>query len=344
MGCEGSMIKGTRFFALLMGLCFSVVDIYPDCVDRCVAEACGNCTVMTARIVHPKSECSRGTILFLPGRSGILGDREPILQAFYKRGFDVYTLDWRGQGESSRLLEDSHRVHIENFDNYVDDVCALKMRVRLESAPKPWIVVGHSLGGHIAVRILEEAPCDISAAILVAPMIDAFTGPIPRFIAPSVAKMLVTMGMGEQYAPGHGPYDWLQDPFDGNKSTRDPERFVEMKRYLKDHPEYVTGGVTLAWADAMFDSIGKANDAGNLGKVNVPVLMLNAGSDEIVNAKSAVKVSTSLHQCREVTFAGARHALFNETDDTRQELWREIDVFLNSVAPPVCRLDARLAE
>jgi len=336
------MIKGTKFFALLAGIFLNISNVYPDCVDRCVAEACGNCTVMTARMVHPKVECPRGTILFLPGRSGILGDREPILQALYQRGFDVYTLDWRGQGESSRLLEDSHRVHIENFDHYVDDVCALKMRVRLENAPKPWIIVGHSLGGHIALRILEEAPCDIAGAILVAPMIDAYTGPTPRFIAPSLAKMLVTMGLGEQYSPGHGPYDWLQDPFEGNKSTRDPERFVEMKRYLKEHPEYVTGGVTLAWASAMFDSIGKTNDISNLSKVSVPVLMLNAGSDEIVNAKGAVRVAASLNDCREVTLAGARHALFNEIEETRQEVWQEVDCFLNKLAPALCPLSNRM--
>jgi lysophospholipase len=303
-----------------------------ECLDRCTAEGCNNCQIMTGHILHPSGPV-RGTILFLPGRSGILGNREEILKAFYDRGFNVYTLDWRGQGESSRTLEDSHKVHIDSFDSYLEDICALKLRARLEKAPKPWLVVGSSMGGHMALRTLEEAPEGIAAGILVVPMIDVNTHPIPRSVAPWVAKSLQGLGFSTSYAPGYGPYDIILDRFEGNHSTRDPAKFVASKQYMREHPEYVTGGVTVGWANAMFESMASANAPDRLAKVKAPVLMINAGDDKVVDPAAAAVVAERLPRCREITLPGARHGLWSELDDTVDELWSEIDRFLDVQAP-----------
>ncbi len=40
-------------------------------------------------------------------------------------GFDVMIIDHRGQGRSGRLLSDTHRGHVVNFSDYVDDLAAL---------------------------------------------------------------------------------------------------------------------------------------------------------------------------------------------------------------------------
>jgi lysophospholipase len=306
--------------------------VHAECLDRCTAEGCDNCQIMTGHILHPKGS-NRGTILFLPGRSGILGNREKILKSFYDRGFDVYTLDWRGQGESTHILEDSHKVHIDSFDSYLEDICALKLRARLEKAPKPWIVVGSSMGGHMGLRVLEEAPEGLTGAILVVPMIDVVTDPVPRSLAPSIAKCLRFLGLSEQYAPGHGRYDVSTDRYKDNRSTRDPEQFVEAKKYYLDHPQYVTGGVTVGWAAAMFESIRKANDPKRLVKVRVPVLMINAGDDKVVDPLAAAAIADQLPNCREITLPGARHGLWHEYPETVRELWREIDRYLDAYAP-----------
>ncbi|WP_407263398.1 serine aminopeptidase domain-containing protein [Klebsiella pneumoniae] len=40
-------------------------------------------------------------------------------------GFDVMIIDHRGQGRSGRLLSNTHRGHVVNFSDYVDDLAAL---------------------------------------------------------------------------------------------------------------------------------------------------------------------------------------------------------------------------
>ena len=306
--------------------------LYGACLERCVTEGCNNCKVMTARLAHDSGDI-RGTVFFLPGRSGILLAREPSLHQFYNLGFNVYTLDWRGQGESSRTLEDSHKVHIEAFESYLEDLCALKLRARVDKAPQPWLLVGSSMGGHMALRLMEEAPDGLDGAILVAPMLDVHTGFIPRSVAPMVAAMLRKLGLGERYAPGYGPYDLAGDRFEGNQSTRDPARYAEQKRFLREHPEYVTGGVTVSWADEVFKSMDRANAPGRLAKVTAPVLMLNAGDDRVVDSSAAHVVAERLPHCREVVIPGARHNLFAETDDAQAIVWGEINLFLDQVAP-----------
>jgi pimeloyl-ACP methyl ester carboxylesterase len=39
-------------------------------------------------------------------------------------GFDVLIIDHRGQGLSGRMLSDTHRGHVDNFSDYVDDLAA----------------------------------------------------------------------------------------------------------------------------------------------------------------------------------------------------------------------------
>ena len=321
-----------QWLLLAQTLWLSAPLLQGDCLERCVTEGCNNCKVMTARLAHTDSPV-RGTVFYLPGRSGILVAREAGIQHFYNLGFNVYTLDWRGQGESSRTLEDSHKVHIESFDSYLEDLCALKLRARVDKAPEPWILLGSSMGGHMAIRLLEEAPEGFSGAILIAPMLDVHTGFVPRYVAPLVARLLRALGLGERYAPGYGPYDVSGDRFEGNFSTRDPARYAEQKRYLRNHPEYVTGGVTVAWADEVFQSMDKANDPTRLARVTVPVLMVNAGDDRVVDTSVAHHVAELLPHCHEVVIPGARHSLFTETDDAQAVLWGEINAYLEQVAP-----------
>ncbi|WP_420887381.1 serine aminopeptidase domain-containing protein, partial [Candidatus Paracaedibacter symbiosus] len=38
------------------------------------------------------------------------------------RGYDVLTLDWRGQGDSGRFTDQRTLLYIDNFDSYVKDL------------------------------------------------------------------------------------------------------------------------------------------------------------------------------------------------------------------------------
>jgi lysophospholipase len=73
-------------------------------------------------------------IVVCPGRIESYVKYAELAYDLFHLGFDVLIIDHRGQGRSGRLLEDSHRGHVVNFSDYVDDLTAFweqkSLRVR----------------------------------------------------------------------------------------------------------------------------------------------------------------------------------------------------------------------
>ncbi len=86
-------------------------------------------------------------------------------------GFDVLIIDHRGQGRSGRMLPDTHRGHVVDFSDYVDDFAAFWQQ---ESQPGPWrkrYILAHSMGGAISTLFLQRyEPQAFHAAVFCAPM------------------------------------------------------------------------------------------------------------------------------------------------------------------------------
>ena len=110
-----------------------------------------------------------GTIFRFPGRGDFLEGSGQIARAFAKFGYGTVANDWRGQGASDRLLKDPYVGHVTDFMDYQKDVRAIFDMARQLELPKPWFVLGSSMGACIALRSLYDAP-PISAVIFSAPM------------------------------------------------------------------------------------------------------------------------------------------------------------------------------
>jgi pimeloyl-ACP methyl ester carboxylesterase len=64
----------------------------------------------------------------------------------------------------------------------------------LEEMPGPHVAIGHSMGGHLLLRILAEHRPGLAAAVLVAPMIGVNSWPLPPSVAEFVARSFCLMG------------------------------------------------------------------------------------------------------------------------------------------------------
>ena len=92
-----------------------------------------------------------GTVLLLSGRTDYIERfHEPVAE-WQSRGYAVWMLDWRGQGASQRLLPDPVRNHVESFADYLADADhVLDHAVRLAPKGGQFLLMGHSMGGHLA--------------------------------------------------------------------------------------------------------------------------------------------------------------------------------------------------
>ena len=96
-------------------------------------------------------------------------------------GLSIWCLDWRGQGGSERPRRWPSRPRPRRFER---DAAELALFARtLAPARHPRLLIGHSMGGAIALLCLRRFPGLFDAAILSAPMLGIRTGRLPRSIA-----------------------------------------------------------------------------------------------------------------------------------------------------------------
>jgi lysophospholipase len=277
----------------------------------------------------------RGTLFLLPGRSSILGLRLPFLKPIVAEGWEVYTLDWRGQGESDRWLKDTRLIDIQHsFDEYVADALELVQRAEQEGAPRPYAAIGVSLGGHILLRSIEEG-APLQAAVLQVPLCDVRTGIWPARLARSFASIATKMGLGEWAAPGQPTID-IEAIL--RKVPDSPQRQAAAA-YVAAHPETLTDTVTIRWADAMFRSIDKARSADQLASVRIPVLMVAATYDQICDSDACRQIADAIPSAEYAEVPGD-HFFFTQAQVKLEGMQRQVRQFFQKHIPFQPKSDA----
>ena len=99
---------------------------------------------------------SSGTVLLLHGRTEFIEKYLETVAALQSRGFAVWTLDWRGQGWSTRLLPDPVANHVRSFEDHLQDLDSLIATLTGPAPVGPFIVLGQSMGGHLALRMVAR--------------------------------------------------------------------------------------------------------------------------------------------------------------------------------------------
>lgn len=273
----------------------------------------------------------RGTVLILNGRSEFIEKYRETAGELIARGFRVFGFDWRGQGLSSRTPTGDETGHYDSFDPLVRDAALLIDQVVRPVGEGPLVLLGHSMGGHLALRLLAARPDLAAGAILTAPMVMPIAQPYARQAARLLSPMAAVLGRGRRYALGEGGYDAqrLLDP--RRLLSSDPVRNRVQADWFRDHPDYRVSGITWGWLAAAFRS--SAVITREAPSIRVPVLMLLAGQERLVDNAASRRVAQRMPQCRVSVYPDARHEILMERDDIRSAFWRDADDFLATLAP-----------
>jgi len=272
-----------------------------------------------------------GTVVLLGGRAEFIEKHQETIDDLNHRHLAVYTMDWRGQGLSSRLLEDRHRGHIDSFDRYIDDLDLYMQTMVRPNARPPLIFLAHSMGAHITLRYLRRSAAGVSGAVLVSPMIGIQTKPMPNALVRRLVRLARRANWSERYIPGASFYDPEQKPFENNPLTSDPDRFMDEKQKIAANPDLALGGVTYGWLSAAFDSIDAIFTADSWKNMPVPVLMLGGSADRVVSVPAMQRMCQRMANCRCIVLENAKHELLKETDAVRRQFWGEFDQFIEEI-------------
>lgn len=229
---------------------------------------------------------------------------------------NLFLIDHRGQGFSSRLIDDPQKGYVKDFNDYVEDLNTLaKTELVLKSKTLKNYLVAHSMGGGIGTRYLELYPEVFTKALFSAPMFDIQTSPYPRAVAYALVNLLNTVGKGKDYAPGKGPYKPENDTFEKNTVTHSLLRFNWNKSLLSLYPEILLADPTNAWVQNAL----KASDTilVNAKKIQAQVTIMQATDETYVQNSAMERVCKIAPKCKIVKMEGGRHELFMEQDVLR---------------------------
>jgi len=278
---------------------------------------------LRAALFAPKGE-PRGSVVLSPGRTEVIEKYFEVVAELTGRGFVVLVHDWRGQGLSHRELPDRLRGHARGYKPFLRDYAALlaAFEARL---PKPWIAVGHSMGGCLTLLALAKGQAPrFAGAVLSAPMFGVRTGNTAPPVAKAMALFQRLTGRGGRYVrddPGK-PFDRT---FEGNVLTHDPARFSRQYDQIEACRDLALGAPTWGWLDFAFRATDELARPGALASVTIPVTVCSAGEDALVDNVAQQAVTEALPNGRFVVVRGAAHEILMETDDLRAQFWTEFD-------------------
>ena len=273
-----------------------------------------------------RHEETRGAVLLINGRTEFMEKYFEPVERFNRLGLDVFSFDWRGQGLSSRLLENRRKGHVESYEDYIGDMYAFVRQIFSKRSSGRRLLAGHSMGGHIGLRFLAQHPGFFDKAVLLSPMVDIETAPFPRLPLKFLAEAAVALGLEGTYASGgDGP---VESRFEGNSLTSDRKRFERGLELVRQNQDLAIGGVTFGWLRASLESIDALREPGRPESIASPCLLFSASEDNVVSNSAQRRICKRIPECRLVEVPCARHEILQEKDEIQQVFWDEFESFL----------------
>lgn len=210
-------------------------------------------------------------------------------------GISCFLLDIRGHGSS-----EGRRGHVRSFDVLLQDLDRFRREVQgLVSPDLPLFLLGHSLGGLIAVRYLEEYDPMFRGAIITSPWLGTVV-PAPRW-------QIITASILNHIMPAF-PFPFRLDPDD---LSHDPERVADYRTDPLIHST-ITPRLFAETSSAIELAVRRGD------RIAAPVLFLLAGDDRIVDTARSMAFARDLAADRVDTelLEGRYHEILQEPERT----------------------------
>lgn len=285
---------------------------------------------LRAALFRPEG-AARGSVVLSGGRTEPIEKYFEVIGELTARGFVVLAHDWRGQGLSHRALQNRMAGHAAGYEPFLADYRAL-LDAFDARMPKPWIAVGHSMGGCLTLLALAKGEARrFLAAVLSAPMLGLQLA-APVWLVALLARLAGLLGRSERFVLGGGERPEAS-AFETNILTHDAGRFARNAALLEAAPELGLGAPTWGWVDFALRARKWIANPRNLQAVDLPVTICQAGEEKLVDNRAQAAAAKALPRGRLVEVHGARHEILMETDEVRAVFWEAFDDVADTHAP-----------
>lgn len=276
---------------------------------------------------------ARGSVLFMTGRADFYEKYLETFHDFRMKGWNVTSVDWRGQGGSGRCGPHPHVGHIEDFAIWIDDLSQLFVEWR-QTRPGPHIVIGHSMGGHLVMRALAEQRIHPDAVILSAPMLAPAGGGMPEWTAQLIARIMCAFGRARRRAWKVSEKPLEPEVLRQGLLTHDAERYADEFYWFSQRPELRLGPASWRWVERAYNSAHHLRERKKLEQVDIPILFLATETDRLVDHATIMR-AVHLIPTAELQLFGdeCAHEIYRESDAVRNVALDASFRFLDRVAP-----------
>ena len=276
----------------------------------------------------PSAQEHRGTVVLVPGRTEFIEKYFETIGELLDRRFAVAVIDLRGQGLSSRLRPDRLKGHILDFQTYLDDLDHWLNGHVVPQLQGPYVLLGHSMGAHIALRYMHDHSGLFACAVVTAAMTVIQSWPLSRGFARSIVKLgrrlfgpNATLLSGSRANP-------FVSRFEENKLTHDKVRFARMQSLINADRDLGLGPPTVGWLDAAIRSMDLLNQPDYIKRIETPTLLGIAEEDQLIDLASQRRLAQLLPQGASFVVPGAQHEILMETEACRALFWQHFDAFV----------------
>ena len=234
----------------------------------------------------------KAVLLIAHGLAEHSGRYEHFADFFVNHGYGVFGLDYPGHGKS-----DGDRCHIAKFSEYTDSITLLIERVRNVCPETPLFLVGHSMGGLVAVSFLIGHQAEFAGSVLSGAAVQ------PAIELPAIQRLI--MNLMSRVLP---KLRVLQ--LDSSEVSRDP---AVVERYRND-PLVFNGKVTARLAEQLFSEMTSIQD--RFGRIELPMLILHGSEDGLTSPEGSrmLHEKISSQEKKLIIYDGLYHEVYNEPE------------------------------
>jgi alpha-beta hydrolase superfamily lysophospholipase len=256
----------------------------------------------------PPDTDTRGTVLIVHGLGEHVGRYHHVALRLNDWGYNVRGYDHYGHGDSGGA-----RGGLPHDDKLLEDLADVvdntRARMGMAKQPKPLILLGHSMGGLVALQFALRGLRRIDALVLTSPALDAGLNSFQKFLLATLPKIAPNLRVG--------------NGLDAQFISRDPS---VVGRYRAD--PLVHDRISARLAQWIYrsgqDAVAQATT------LAIPTLLMYAGQDKLVNPEGSrrfTQVAGARLQAH--CFDKMYHEILNEPD--AEPVFEMLDQWLSAL-------------
>lgn len=234
----------------------------------------------------------RGLVMLVHGLGEHAGRYGALADQLNQWGFAVRGYDHYGHGSSA-----GPRGGLTTDTRLLDDLADMIECTRARMPPGlPLVLLGHSMGGLVAARLVSLNLCPVDALVLSSPALDAGLSAVQKLLVSTLPRIAPNLRVGNGLKPQYLSHD-AEVVAEYQRDRRCHDRIsARLARFIAD-----AGPATLATA----------------AQWNTPTLLMWAGADHLVNPEGSRRFAAAApaEVVQSHCFEDAFHELFNEAPE-----------------------------